>query len=269
MILAFPAGPIVVVMLYGGPRLNRWLLFAMVSLPFVVGSMVALGSVLIRYWSARGKPIDEPAADRRMFTTALLLDYVTATVALNQAADSPALGLLILAAAVFWTVFWLPPSRRTTTTTTSVVIEGDPAIVFAFVADDVNLPRYISMIVAVEKISSGPLGPGTRFRRHEIAGKQKLEGVSEVVAFEPNNRVSSRLISRSSESLVLTSEVMTMEGGPTGTVLHHQLKAETTYYGALVGLALLLTLMKSTLVSRYTVGLGKLKQILESDEVAR
>ena len=125
------------------------------------------------------------------------------------------------------------------------------------------------MIVAVEKISSGPIGPGTRFRRHEIAGKQKLEGVSEVVDFEPNKRLTSRVISRSSESLVLTSEVITMESGPTGTLLHHKLKAEITYNSALIGLALLLTLAKSTLVSRYTVGLAKLKQILESSEFDR
>ncbi len=262
--------PIIYVMLYGGPRLNRWLLFAVVSVPFVAISVVALVLSITRYWSARGKPVDELAADRRMATLVLLFDCTIATVALNQgAADSPALGLVILAAAVVWTIFWLSPSRRTAVTTTTVVIDDDPAIVFAFVADDVNLPRYISMIVAVEKISSGPIGPGTRFRRHEIAGKQKLEGVSEVIDFERNKLVSSRLISRSSESLILTSEVMTMEPGPTGTVLHHQLKAETTYNSALVGLALLLTLMKSTLVSRYTVGLGKLKQILESDEFDR
>ena len=122
------------------------------------------------------------------------------------------------------------------------------------------------MIVAVEKITSGPIGPGTRFRRHEIAGKQKLDGISEVVDFEPNKLVSSRLISRSSETLILTSEVLTLEPSPTGTVLHHQLQAETTYNSALAGLALLLKSMKSTLVSRYTVGLAKLKTILESSE---
>lgn len=256
-------------MLYGGPRLNRGLLFAIVSLPFVAISVVTLVLSITRNWSARGKPVDEPAADRRMFTLVLLFDCVAASVALNQAADSQPVGLLIIGVAVFWTFFWLPVSRRTMTTTTSVFIARDPATVFGFVTDDVNQPRYVDIIKAAEKITSGPVGPGTRFRRHERAGRKILEGVSEVIDFEPPTRATSRLISRSSESLILTSEILTLEPSPTGTVLHHQLQAETTYYAALVGVALLLTSMKSTLVSRYTVGLGKLKQILESSEFDR
>jgi len=204
-----------------------------------------------------------------MFTLVLMVDFIIGAVALDQARDSPPVGVIIIGAAIFWTFFWLPVSRRTMTTTTSIFIARDPATVFAFVADDVHLPRYISMIESVEKISSGTVGPGTKFRRNERAGRKILVGISEIVDFEPNTRVTSRLISRSSESLVLTSEVMTIEAGSTGTMLHHQLKAESTYKSAQIGFAFLLTLAKSTLVTRYTVGMVKLKQILESSEFDR
>jgi len=269
LILTLPVVPIAYVMLDGWPRLIRSYLLSLVSLPFVAVSVAAFAAALIQSWSARGKPFDESAADRRMFTFVLLFTSMTSAVSLDQAAESPQVGLMIVGVAVLWTIFWLSPSRRTITTTTSGVIQRDPGTVFAFVADDVNLPRYIALIEAVEKISSGPVGPGTQFRRHERAGRKIVVGISEVVDFVPSARVTSRLISRSSESLILTSEVLTLEPGPTGTLLQHQLVAETNYNSALVGFAVFLTLMKPTLTNRYTAGWVKVKQILESSEFDR
>jgi hypothetical protein len=256
-------------MLDGWPRLIRSYLLSLVSLPFVAVSVAAFAAALIQSWSARGKPFDESAADRRLFTFVLLFTSMTSAVSLDQAAESPQVGLMIVGVAVLWTIFWLSPSRRTITTTTSGVIQRDPGTVFAFVADDVNLPRYIALIEAVEKISSGPVGPGTQFRRHERAGRKIVVGISEVVDFVPSARVTSRLISRSSESLILTSEVLTLEPSPTGALLQHQLVAETNYNSALVGFAVFLTLMKPTLTKRYTAGWVKVKQILESSEFDR
>ncbi|MGZ4482413.1 MAG: SRPBCC family protein [Gaiellales bacterium] len=79
-----------------------------------------------------------------------------------------------------------------------VRIEGDIVIhrpieeVFDFVADECNEPRYNPRMLRVEKISAGPIGPGTRFRAELAAMRRKTEMTIEFTAYDRPRRLGSR-----------------------------------------------------------------------------
>ncbi len=74
-----------------------------------------------------------------------------------------------------------------------VVINRPPETVFDFVADACNEPRYNPHILRAEKISSGPIGPGTRFRNETTSMGRTTEWTIEITSYERPRRFSSFL----------------------------------------------------------------------------
>jgi uncharacterized membrane protein len=78
-----------------------------------------------------------------------------------------------------------------------VHIQGDIVInrpveeVFDFVADQRNEPRYNPRMIRAEKISSGPIGLGTRFRAETKTTRRPAEMTIEVTAYERPRRLAS------------------------------------------------------------------------------
>lgn len=78
-----------------------------------------------------------------------------------------------------------------------VHIQGDIVInrpveeVFDFVADQRNEPRYNPRMIRAEKISSGPIGLGTRFRAETKTARRPAEMTIEVTAYERPRRLAS------------------------------------------------------------------------------
>jgi uncharacterized membrane protein len=74
-------------------------------------------------------------------------------------------------------------------------IEGDVVInrpveeVFDFVADERNEPRYNPRMLRAEKLSSGPIGVGTRFRAQTRTALGSAEMTIEVTAYERPRRL--------------------------------------------------------------------------------
>ena len=67
---------------------------------------------------------------------------------------------------------------------TTVDIARSPEEVFAFMTDPDRLPAWQDA-EAVEQLTPGPVGVGTRFREtHKAMGRRRVE-LTEVVAFEP------------------------------------------------------------------------------------
>jgi carbon monoxide dehydrogenase subunit G len=78
-----------------------------------------------------------------------------------------------------------------------VHIEGETTInrpvdaVFDVVADERNEPSYNPNLRRVEQLTSGPIGPGTRFRAETTRMDRPVEMVIEITAFERPRRLTS------------------------------------------------------------------------------
>ncbi|MBK8129201.1 MAG: SRPBCC family protein [bacterium] len=69
-----------------------------------------------------------------------------------------------------------------------VVVNRPPETVFDFVADACHEPRYNSHILRAEKISSGPIGPWTRFRNETASMGRTTEWTIEITSYERPRR---------------------------------------------------------------------------------
>jgi uncharacterized protein YndB with AHSA1/START domain len=65
--------------------------------------------------------------------------------------------------------------------------------VFDFVADDRNEPRYNPRICGAEKLSPGPIGPGTRFRAEAVTRGRTVGMTIEYTTYERPRRLASSI----------------------------------------------------------------------------
>jgi uncharacterized protein YndB with AHSA1/START domain len=76
-----------------------------------------------------------------------------------------------------------------TSFTTAVYMEAPPAVVFAALSDIERWKDWLPGLVAVEKLTAGPFGPGTEWREtRKMFGKEAAEHFR-VARFEPPARV--------------------------------------------------------------------------------
>ena len=207
----------------------------------------------------RGQPLDESANERGMATIPLAFAMTVDALALLFAQSSIALASLLVAVAAAWILLWSSRAVRTIGIRTSLVIERDPSVVFAFISDAQNAPKYIPELESVEKITDGPIGSGTQFRSRMRLPNGVFEGVSEVVEYEPPSRVTSRLASGLRPNL----ETLTFEPVDQGTLLKHRFESELSYNSALMGMGLLQWSMTNQMVTRRRQIWARAKQILE------
>jgi uncharacterized protein YndB with AHSA1/START domain len=73
--------------------------------------------------------------------------------------------------------------------TNTIIIDRQPAVVFAYLADFENLPRWNHAIHETRKISGGPVDIGSRYRQTRTLPTPSSE-TFEVTDFEPDRRVS-------------------------------------------------------------------------------
>ena len=72
--------------------------------------------------------------------------------------------------------------------TNTVVIDRPPALVFAYLADLENLPRWNYAIQETRKITSGPVKVGSRYRQTRTVPVRSEESV-EVTEYDPGRRL--------------------------------------------------------------------------------
>lgn len=91
------------------------------------------------------------------------------------------------------------------------IIIGLPAdVVFDYVADQRNEPRYNPKMVRAEKITGGPVGQGTRFRSAVASGGREMEMLIECAAFDrPKLYATVTTMRRAQISYTLTFEPVT------------------------------------------------------------
>jgi Polyketide cyclase / dehydrase and lipid transport len=210
-----------------------------------------------------GQPVDVRRFERQGRSILLALAFVIGAVALLVAAAiSPVVALFIVGVVALWVLLWTPPLLRRVISQASVLIQRDPAEVFAFVADSQNAPLYMAAAESVEKITSGPIGPGTRFRIHaRLTPSTTWEAIEEIGDYEPNNRLTSRVISTFTPNF----DVLTTTPADGGTLLSHRFESEVSFNLALIGAAFRIPTAKRQMLATRQAGWMKLKQILEHE----
>ncbi len=71
----------------------------------------------------------------------------------------------------------------------SIIIDRPAELVFSFLADLNNLPKWQSGVVQSKVISQGPVGVGTKFSEDVKMMGRKVTANCEVTAFEPGRKM--------------------------------------------------------------------------------
>jgi uncharacterized protein YndB with AHSA1/START domain len=210
-----------------------------------------------------GQPFDARRFERQGRSILLAVAFVIGPVALLAAAiTSPTVAVLIIAVVAVWVLIWTPSWLRRVNIETTVLIQRDPAAVFSFVADSRNQPLYASTVQSVEKITDGPVGPGTQFRtKVQVTPATTWEAIGGIVDFEPNRRLTFRVVSVRDPNL----DVFTFTPADGGTVLKHRFESEISFNLALIAAAFRIPQARRQMAASSQTGWIKLKQILESE----
>lgn len=262
-VIAFLLVPVIAVGIATAARLegpiSDWWYYAVGGL-CLVGVVVIVAPAIAAERKAAGR-VDERVQMRSADASALFMAGLIDIIALIFAARPlPRDALIISGLAILWSVAWMPPWMRRVGISTRVVIDRDQATVFAFVSDLRNELKYQPSLIAVEKITDGPIGPGTQFRSRVQLPNGAFEAVEEIVDYEPPNRVTSRVASGLRPNVGVT----TLEAVPQGTRLRYSFESEITYSNALMLQGLLRWIMTLDMRSQRNAAWGRLKQLLEN-----
>jgi hypothetical protein len=239
----------------------------------VVGFAAAAVAVIIQAAPPEGAPIVPDKIDERdtehVLTIGAYFGVLTVgAIALLVAFVWPFGSLALLAVAAVWVVAWWPRLLRTASLTTSIWIERDPATVFSFVSNLENEPKFWPVVERIEKLTPGPIGPGTQFSAratlpasHGI-GPQIFEGIEQIIEYEPDRRFTSSVTS----GIHANFDEVTFDPVDNGTLVTHHFQFVFSYSTAVIGSILIFGgTANRELMTNRTVGWARAKEILESD----
>ena len=224
---------------------------------------VVVGVVIGVVGNALGpKPgqLDERAINRAMTGNIVGLGLGFNLLVLVLVTRGSESALVLSGVAMLWALLWMPRAMRQVGIRTSVVINRDPATVFAFVSDMRNSPAYFPEIESVEQVTPGSIGPGTQFRTRVRTPNGVFEGVEEIVDYEWASRLTSRVASGLRPNL----EVLTFEPVQAATKLSHRFDSELSYGLAFFGQVLTKFALRREMVARRNAAWARLKNFLES-----
>jgi hypothetical protein len=241
----------------------RWLLV----LAFLVSAVVVF--VRVAPPARPTEPIDVRGTDRDLQIVAYASALAVGAIALLIAFVWPGWALALLGLVALWVIAWWPRWLRIFTLTTHTVIGRDPATVFAFISNLENEPRFQPMVEHVEKLTPGPIGPGTRFSARtrfpqSVRVRQRVfESTEEIVDYEPNHCVTSRISSVPDFNF----DVKTFDEVASGTLVTHRFEFVHPYSTAVTaGLVLFGSATNRLLRTNRTTSWARAKEILESGE---
>ncbi|MBL8045499.1 MAG: SRPBCC family protein [Anaerolineales bacterium] len=102
-------------------------------------------------------------------------------------------------------------------------IARTPEAVFAFITDAANAPKAMPQIKHMEKLTSGSVAVGTRYRETRVVNGKEHQAELEVMRFEPPQFYSMRNFTEGIETLY--HYTFTSERGGTRALLKCELKA--------------------------------------------
>lgn len=107
-----------------------------------------------------------------------------------------------------------------------ILIERPIDEVFDYVADERNEPRYNARVRSVEKVSSGPIGVGTRYRAAITTLGRPATMTIEITAYERPTR----LASSTAAAAIDINGHLSFEAVPTGTVMRWEWDVDTAHW---------------------------------------
>ena len=263
LILAGPLAMIAAAADLGLPSDTLWH-WTELSLPFlgIPGGVLVIRGLSIA--PKPGQPMDVSRFESKGRSILLAWAFIIGPIALFVAAAiSPIVGLFIVSVAVLWVLLWTPPLLRRVQVETSGLIQRNPATVFSFVADSRNLPLYAPTVLSVEKLTEGPIGPGTQFHsKMQLTPATTAEVIAQIVDYEPNLRMTSRVISSVTSNLDVVT--FTPDGG--GTILRSRFETEVSFNLALIGAAFRIPRARRLVMAAQQSSWLSLKQVLENTE---
>ena len=137
----------------------------------------------------------------------------------------------------------------------SIIIQRPIEEVFAYVSDLQNGPQWQTGLFEVRRITNGSLGVGSQFASVRKFLGRKLEGVVELVAYEPN----SKMVIKSPSGSVPFEQSFRFEPTAEGTKLSTAIELHTS---GLMGLAE--PLIAGSLNREMASAFGDLKDLLEN-----
>lgn len=261
VVLAFPAAAILVANLAGSePKAHaqwfdaaRWFCGGAFGVSFAVWMFIAM--------SQRNQPVVERTEELQntAFLLALLFAFDFVPLAL---ASTPALSLPATAVGVAWILAWCWPPFRRTSFMTSYVVQRSPDVVFAFIADKRNLPKWWSEYDSVELLTPEPIGAGSRFRasvRIPPDGRRFVADV-ELLDFEPNRRLTSYV----STGHQPNGDEYTFQPFESGTLVSYRFDFEHSLSAAALGAVPLQFVPNGLQRAMHERAQARIKQILGS-----
>ena len=140
-------------------------------------------------------------------------------------------------------------------TARSTDLAKPPEEVFPYLFDDDKVPQWTTGLERYERLDSGPLGRGSRFREALEVSGQRIDGELEITAYDPPRGAESRTEVRGVD-IVFTYE---LEPSGAGTRLTQSVEAKG---GGLKG-RVLIPIIQPHLEKKLEADLAALKALLD------
>jgi uncharacterized membrane protein len=229
-----------------------------------IGAAIAVTSVGMG-WVLRRRPYDERVVWWQVTTFLAGAELILDSFSFQLAVALPAAGLIFIAIPAAWLALWSIPRFRRTHVISSLVVQRSPQVVFDYIADLRNLPRWRTEVESVEMLTPKPIGPGSRFRqRGRVLKGMEVVGVEQIVDFEPYRRMTSR-----AEFALPNLDEITFEPVGDATRVAFRFDVELSFGAAATGDRFRQAGRNRQIMALRNAGAERLKQILEGGEAGR
>ena len=231
---------------------------------FAIGLGIAVIAVGVG-WTLRRRPYAERAVLWQVTTFLVGAELIIDSFSFQLAVALPAAGLIFIVLPAAWLAFWSIPRFRRTRSISSFVVQRGPQVVFEFVTDLRNLPRWRTEVESVEMLTPDPIGPGSRFReRGRLPRGAEVVGVEQIVEFEPYHRMTSR-----AEGDLPNLDEITFEPVGDATRVTRRFDLELSFSASATGGWFRQPARSRQVVALRKAGATRIKQILEEGDRAR
>jgi polyketide cyclase/dehydrase/lipid transport protein len=228
----------------------------------LIGFGVAFVGVRVGSAAVKRKPFDELMVEIHLGLVLVGIYFVIVSFALLFAIASPSAALFICAAAAAWVVLWSLPQPRKSSLSSSYVVKRSPDVVFSFLSDSRNDPKYRADIESVELVTGEPIGLGARFRYRARVRNTIVLGIEEIVDYEPNRRLTTRSASARHPNLA----ELTFEPVQGGTRVTNRFEFQRSIASALMGGWFRQPATNRIILARRRAGEARIKEILENGQ---
>jgi hypothetical protein len=249
-----------VVELLGPAQPSR--VYVILSGAFALGAAVFI--VIGRMLMQPDRPRTEHATEAFMTMVVFGAAFAADVVAVLEAGAAMTTSWAILGAFALWILVWLPASMRSVTATTTMFFARDVSTVFDYLSDFRTQLEYAPNVMAVEKISGGPLGLGTRFLTRVATPSGYVDAVDTIVEFRKDTQYASVV----EGALRPSRGVATFQRVVGGTEATYRFTSTLSYSSAVLGMGIFRAGVLRRMRAARLAAWSGVKEILENPQTA-